>query len=347
MMNHINYGPRTRVAFQDLIDLAGEKFGGQALETNDEFFAEKENLLKTEPAVFIPGKYTEQGKWMDGWESRRKRNLAPGNDRDWCTIQLGAPGIIRGFNIDTAFFIGNFPEFASVEACNIEGTPNSNTKWTEILKKSKLAGGTENLFSVIDTRVWTHVKLIMYPDGGIARFRVHGEIPVDVAKLKSKKERVDLAAAMNGGSVVTSNDSFFGAQDQLIYPGRAKVMGEGWETRRKRGPGYDWIVTKLATTGKVRKIELDTHHYKGNYPDAASIDVLAYPSRDLSSSDCRDRTDLQWKEILPKTKLKPDFNHNFEKELNAVLADHPADYIRLNIYPDGGVSRLRVYCDVV
>ncbi|MBL7716261.1 MAG: allantoicase [Bdellovibrionales bacterium] len=343
---NITFPPRiARVSFQEKLDLASEKVGGKTLETNDEFFAPMENLLKVAPAIFIADKYVPTGKWMDGWESRRKRNLGPGNDHDWCIIRLGIPGIIEGVNVDTAFFTGNFPEYCALDA--LESTdgkdPSPASAWTEILPKSKLLGGTENLFPILSTKRFTHVRLRIFPDGGVARLRVHGRVVADEKTLASSDGKTDFAAAANGGVVVASNDSYFGHHDQLIYPGRAANMGEGWETKRKRGPGFDWIVVRLAATGAIQKIEVDTHFYKGNFPDMASIEVLTHPSRDLSPWDCRDRTDLKWTEILGKTKLKADHNHVFEAELKRDLATK-VDYVRLNIYPDGGISRLRVYC---
>ncbi len=331
---------RQHVPFLDLLDLACEKVGGRALETNDDFFAPKENLLKAPAAIFIPDKYTDQGKWMDGWESRRKRGVGPGNDHDWCIIQLGLPGVIRGLNVDTAFFTGNYPEYCAVDACESTSQPGANAKWTELLTKSKLRGGTENLFPIADNRRWTHLRLRIFPDGGVARLRVHGEVMPDLKALQAKGA-VDLAAAENGGTVVTCNDMFFGQKDNLILPGLAQTMGEGWETRRRRGPGHDWIIVKLAAAGKIQKIEVDTSHFKGNFPESCAIEGCVYPARDLLASDFRDRTDLTWQEILPRTKLKANTQHYFEKELASVAAKF--DYIRLNIYPDGGISRLRVY----
>ncbi|HVG59390.1 MAG TPA: allantoicase, partial [Hyalangium sp.] len=262
---------KVRVAFAELIDLVSEKVGGKALIANDEFFAPKENLLKPGRGVFIPDKYTEFGKWMDGWETRRKR--VPGYD--WCILQLGLPGVIRGVNVDTNHFLGNFPEYASVDGLEVEGSPTTealtSASWTEIVPRTKLHGGTQNLLPVASERRWTHVRLNIYPDGGVARFRVHGVVKPDPAKLRSG-ELVDLAAAENGGIVVTTNDAFFSPKDNLILPGRATTMGEGWETRRKRVPGFDWIVVKLAVPGTVHKVEVDTNHFKGNYPDMCSLE---------------------------------------------------------------------------
>ena len=335
---------RPRAPFEDLIDLASEQVGGKSLATSDDFFAPMAAMLKLEPAVFIPGKYTEFGKWMDGWESRRKRNLGSGNDHDWCVVELGLPGVVRGVNVDTAFYTGNYPEACAVDGCVSDGLPEANTAWTEILPRSDLRGDSVNLFPVANPNRWTHVRLRIYPDGGVARFRVHGEVLPDVAKLRGAKDPVDLVAAANGGIVVAANDMHYGVKDNLIFPGRAKTMGEGWETRRKRGPVTpDWIVLKTAVTGAISKIEVDTNHFKGNFPESCSIEVLRHPARDLTSETVKSRNELDWKELLPRTKLSAHHQHFFEKELSREAASAGIDYIRLNIFPDGGISRFRVF----
>jgi allantoicase len=341
-MNPVNELGRARVPFTELMDLASELMSGSVLEASDDFFAPKENLIKSQAAVFIPDKYTENGKWMDGWESRRKRNLTPGDDHDWCVLRLGAAGRIHGVNVDTAHFLGNFPEYCSLEAIHVPGVSGvPKGDWTEILCKSKLQGGTQNLFPITFDGTVTHIRLRIYPDGGVARLRVHGQVRPDWKQLK---KNVDLAAAVNGGEVVTCNDMFFGQKDNLILPGRARTMGEGWETRRRRGPGHDWIIVRLATAGLVRKIEVDTNHFKGNFPESCLIEGCACPERNLLPADFRDRADLKWTEILPRTKLQAHHQHLFEKELKR--AEQKFDYIRMNIFPDGGVSRLRVFGDI-
>jgi allantoicase len=329
---------KLRVGFTELIDLAAEHVGGRALLASDEFFAGKENLLKPGRGVFIPGKYTEQGKWMDGWESRRKR--VPGHD--WCILQLGLPGVVRGVDIDTNHFLGNFPEFASVDALEVEGTPTAESlvdaKWTLILPQLRLQGGSRNLFPIASEQRWTHLRLNIYPDGGVARLRVHGEVRPDFERLTRANGTVDLAAAEHGGTVVAFNDAFFGGKDNLILPGRAANMGEGWETRRKRTlPGFDWIVVKLAVPGTVQKVEVDTAHYKGNFPESASLEgcYLREPVVDFANAH-----DITWTELLPRTKLQADHRHFYESELRA---QGPFTHVRLKIFPDGGVSRLRVH----
>ncbi|HMR39282.1 MAG TPA: allantoicase [Ignavibacteria bacterium] len=329
-------------AFAGLTDLASERNGGKALKASDEFFAGKENLLKEGRGIFIPDKFTDRGKWMDGWESRRKRK--PGFD--WCIIKLGAEGIIKGIDIDTNHFLGNHPPYASVEAGRITKIDPDNKqalsgkiKWMEILPKSPLEPGSQNLFAVTDfyNEKWTHVRLNIYPDGGVARLRVYGEIGKEIEKFKDKKILTDLAALMNGGKVISCNDMFFGSKNNLISPGRSKNMGDGWETKRKRTPGNDWVILKLAAVGHIKKIVVDTNFFKGNYPDSCLIEGCFEP---LAEDDSLSGDNIQWKTILPKSKLK---GHHLNSFAGKILKTGPFTHVRLNIYPDGGVSRLRLF----
>ena len=303
-----------------MADLASARVGGRATRTNDDFFAPKSNLVKPEAAIFIPGKFTARGKWMDGWESRRRRT--PGHD--WCIVQLGMRGAIRGVNIDTSHFTGNYPSHASIEAMD------GKEPWVEILPQSALRGNGDNYFEIRDDRAWTDVRLNIFPDGGVARLRVYGDVHVDWKDVTRTGRVVDLASIKNGGLVIGASDMHFGAKDNMIMPGRAKNMGDGWETRRRRGPGYDWAIVRLGARGRISKIEIDTNHFKGNYPESASVEgCWAHPIEDA-----------RWQEILPRTKLAPHRRHFFAKELRDV---GPVSHVRLNIYPDGGVSRFRVY----
>jgi len=261
-------------------------------------------------------------------------------------VQLGVAGVIRGVVVDTAWFTGNYPEYASLEAANCPDGKWENATWKEILPKSALAGSAKNLFAINAPETWTHVRLSSYPDGGIARLRVHGEVRPDWNKLKAGG-LVDIAAIQNGGRAITANDVHYGNPESLTYPNRARVMGEGWETRRRRGPGNDWAILKLATKGKIQKVEVDTNHYKGNFPDMCSIEVASVPDgAKLLPCDFRDRNDIVWTELLPKTKLKADHQHNFEKELSPEGRGMAVNLLRLQIYPDGGISRLRVWAEV-
>jgi allantoicase len=330
-------GDHSTAGFTALPDLASARVGGRALAANDEFFAPKSNLVKPGPAVFIPDKFTARGKWMDGWESRRRRT--PGYD--WCIVELGMRGIVHGVNVDTRHFTGNYPSHCSIDAIDateplspamhaVEGAP-----WSPLLPQSPLGGNGDNLFAIDDARPWTHVRLNIFPDGGVARLRVYGEVQVDWRLIAGEGYALDLAAIEHGGLVLGASDMHFGSKDNMIMPGRARNMGDGWETRRRRGPGYDWAIVRLGAPGVLTKVELDTNHYKGNYPDSASIEGCLAPGSPLDVL-----TGAAWREILPQTKLKPDHRHYFSEEL---LGDSPVSHVKLNIYPDGGISRLRVY----
>ncbi|MGV6851603.1 MAG: allantoicase [bacterium] len=319
--------------FTHLIDLAAERVGGKALDVSDDFFAEKENLLKPGRGIFIEDKYTDRGKWMDGWESRRKRE----EGHDWCVIQLGLRGVIKGVDIDTNHFLGNHPPFASLQAACVQGLPEEND-WVEIIPKSPLQPGSQNLFQVNSLQEWTHVKLHIYPDGGVARLKVYGDVVPDWDKLKDQHQ-VDLVAVQNGGRVIACNDMFFSSKDNLIMPGRGVNMGDGWETKRKRGPSYqsldaDWVILKLAKPGIIQDVEVDTCHFKGNYPDKCSLEWAFAPG--LEDKKC---AALQWAPLMNKQKLSADHRHYFKQEL---LSHNKLTHIRFKIFPDGGVSRLRL-----
>lgn len=321
---------------QGLVDLTAERVGGKALIANDEFFASKENLLKPGRGIFIPDKYTDRGKWMDGWETRRRRT--PGND--WCVAQFGLPGIIKKIDIDTNHFLGNHPPFASLDALDskarilLQQEAIEHLDWTNILPKSPLHAGSQNFFDVNEDRRWTHVRLNIFPDGGVARLRIYGVVVPDWSRVKVG-DLIDLAAVENGGVALICSDMFFSSMNNIIMPARAENMGDGWETKRRRDPGYDWIILKLGKAGRIKKIEVDTNHFKGNYPDMCSIDGCHAPDASIDQL-----TQTKWRELLPKTKLQAHTRHFFDKELND--GGH-ITHVRLNIYPDGGVSRLRVY----
>lgn len=324
-------------AFAGTVDLVSEMIGGSVLYTTDDFFAEKENLIKPGRGVFIVDKYTERGKWMDGWESRRKR--VPGHD--WCVLKMGVAGVIRGVDIDTNHFLGNSPTYASVDALSLEegatfDPASDRNNWTEILPKRSLKQGSQNIFAVASEGRWTHLRLNIYPDGGVARFRVYGDPSPDWTSIKAN-ETIDLAAIEHGGKAVAASDMFFGNKDNMLMPGRAVNMGGGWETKRRRGPGYDWAIVKLGHEGTIKKIEVDTNHYKGNYPDNCWIDGTYSPDVDI---DALNWNTVEWTPILPQQKLQADHRHFYEKE---ILETGPWTHIRLNIAPDGGVSRLRLF----
>lgn len=324
----------TEMNFRDSVDLASERVGGSVLFATDDFFAEKENLLKPHKPIWKEHEYTDRGKWMDGWESRRKRT--PGHD--FVVVRLGMRGVIRGVVVDTSFFRGNFPDQCFIEACDVSPETSldelEGATWREVLTLSKLNGDSENIFEISDPHAWTHLRFHILPDGGVARLRVHGQPVADWKRSGGLRSELDLAAVEHGADVLACSDMFFGPKHNLIMPGRALNMSDGWETKRRRGPGHDWVIVRLAAEGTIRRIEIDTNHFKGNYPDSCSIEasVLAADA-DAAGAD--------WFEILPRTKLQAHSRHMFVDELAA--DDGPVTHLRLNVYPDGGVSRMRVH----
>jgi allantoicase len=326
-------------AFAELTDLAAERLGGKVLYATDDFFAEKENLIKPGRGIFITDKYTDRGKWMDGWESRRKR--VPGHD--WAIVQLATAGRVIGFDIDTNFFLGNHPPHASVEAVYIDNaaviTDWDTLAWKEILPKCHLDAGSRNFYESNSDELFTHIRLHIYPDGGVARFRVYGEVFRNWDAV-SANEEIDLAAALNGGKAIACNDMFFSAMSNLIMPGRGVNMGDGWETKRNRTPGNrDWVILKLAHAGIIDRIVVDTCHFKGNYPDSCSIEASSSASDEKVLAD-----KVPWVTILPAQKLSADHEHEYTTEVNGHNA---VTHVRLNIFPDGGISRLRLFGKIV
>jgi allantoicase len=316
--------------FRDLVDLASERLGGAVLWANDEFFGEKDNLLRPQPPAFVPGRYTDRGKWMDGWETRRRRT--PGHD--WCIVRLGAPGIVRGVVVDTSHFKGNYPESCSLEATSAPPQATLDAleaaAWHELLPRAPLQGDSANALPVV-ARAWraTHLRLRIFPDGGVARLRVHGEAIPEPRWLgrPGTEPDVDLAAVEHGGVVVVASDTFFGPRHALGMPGRALDMSDGWETRRTRREGPEWVVVKLAAEGTLRRAEIDTWRFRGNAPASAALAV----GRSLEGP---------WQEVLGRTALLPHTGHGFDLD---GAGDPGARYARLSIWPDGGVSRLRLW----
>jgi allantoicase len=326
------------MSFVELIDLASERLGGTVLYANDEFFAPKENLLKPSAPVFIEGKYTDNGKWMDGWESARRRT--PGYD--WCIIRLGLAGRIRGVLVDTSHFKGNYPEQCSIDAASVEGQPgleqllSSEIRWSEVLPVSQLKGDSQNLFPVEAPERFTHLRFKIYPDGGVARLRVYGEVAPDWERIRRRGGEIDLAAVEHGGLVLSCSDMFFGHRHNLIMPGRALNMSDGWETKRRRGPGHDWSIIKLGKLGRINRVEVDTSWFKGNYPESCSIEACRAEAEELTEDAL---STLKWQDVLPRTRLQAHTRHLFEDEIKEAGA---VTHVRFNIFPDGGVSRLRI-----
>jgi allantoicase len=313
--------------FTQLVDLASKRVGGRVLAANDEFFAPKENLLKPSKPIWIEDKYTDRGKWMDGWETRRRRT--PGFD--WCVVQLGVPGILCGVVVDSSYFRGNYPEHCSLEACALEDEGHAEEltsgpiRWTEVLPKAPLKGDTQNRFAIGDPHRYTHLRFNIYPDGGVARLRVHGEALPDWRRVLAESPCLDLASVVHGGRVLDASDMFFSSPQNLLMPEQSSHMGDGWETKRRRGPGHDWVIIRLGIEGVLKQVEVDTSHFKGNFPESCSLETS-------------DSAASQWREVLSRTPLRADSVHRFE-----ITDSTAASHVRFNIYPDGGVARLRIY----
>ena len=308
-----------------LPDLAARRLGGMVLVANDEFFGPKENLLEPADPVFDPDRYTDRGKEMDGWETRRRRE--PGHD--WCIVRLGIPGVVRGLMVDTSFFRGNYPDRCSLEGAAVDGDEVEGAEWFDLLPESALEGDAINRFEIASPYGVTHARLNIFPDGGVARLRVLGEPLPDLRTLADPAGRTELAGSLSGGLVLDASDLFFSPPHNLIAPGDSHGMRDGWETRRRRGEGHDWVVLRLAAEAEIERVEVDTSNFKGNHPDSCSLDARVGPEG---------AGEPEWYEALPRRRLGPHRRFAFPIDPSV-----PASHVRLNIHPDGGVARLRLY----
>ncbi len=315
------------------VNLADSRLGACAVAASDQFFAPLERMLNPEPAHFYPDRFDDHGKWMDGWETRRRRN----GGHDWAIVRLALPGRLRGLEIDTSFFTGNFPPAASIEACNTaEDIPGPKTTWTKITPAVALQGDEHHFVEIHDDRVFTHLRLNIYPDGGIARLRVFGDVAVDWTS-RSTSGVIDLLALENGARQIAWSDAHYGEPMNILKPGRGINMGDGWETRRRREPGNDWCILQLGCPGLIERVEVDTAHFKGNYPESCTIQA-AYVNMGTDQSIIAQS--MFWETLLPAQKLNADSLQHFAEEIQRI---GPISHIRLNIIPDGGISRLRLH----
>jgi allantoicase len=327
--------PSAPAFVSNAINLASARLGAKALYTTDDFFAPVERMLCDDPAVFIADKYDDNGKWMDGWESRRRRG--PGHDL--AVVRLAVPGRILGFDVDTSHFTGNYPPAVSIEGTRATGDPDAHTKWTDILAHSPLGPSAHHYFKCTSTEVWSHVRIHIFPDGGVARLRVYGAPELDRKAVAAGE--VDLASALLGGQVIAFSNAHYGNLNGMLAPGLAGNMGDGWETRRLREPGNDWCIIKLAARGKLDRIIVDTAHFKGNFPESCS--VLGADLGDLGEN--LDKmvitSSMFWSELVARKKLSADAAHEFKGPDVSDIG--PVTHLRLNIFPDGGVSRFRAF----
>lgn len=316
------------------VNLASEDFGAQVLSCSDEFFASAQRCLQASSPVFIAGKFDDNGKWMDGWETQRRRQ----GGHDFAIIRLAFPGQLKGLDIDTSHFTGNFPPAASVHACHTTTSPDSSTKWTEIVATTSLLGDAHHFIELLDDdRVWTHLRLSIYPDGGVARFRAYGQ-PVQDWSILDQGGLHEVSALHMGGRIVSYNDAHYGTPFRLLMPGRGVNMGDGWETRRRREPGYDWCIIQLGRAALIQKIEIDTAHFRGNYPDRVSV----------QAGFCKALTDdavttqaMFWPELLSEQTTQMHEQHIYDQDVIKPLG--PVTHVRVNMFPDGGISRVRIW----
>ncbi|CAK9440450.1 uncharacterized protein LODBEIA_P45500 [Lodderomyces beijingensis] len=315
-------------------DVIGEKVGGEIVSFSDEWFAQAENLIKPKAPIRDATRFVYAGAWYDGWETRRHNT----EEADWVIFKFGVSSArLIACEVDTAFFNGNHAPFVSVEAIQNFDGDLSNVKdadWETIIPKSE-CGPSQKHFFARDQETqknYTHARLRMYPDGGIARFRLYGSV-VPVTSKSSNESVVDYASVKNGGVAIRVSDQHFGTADNILLPGRGHDMSDGWETKRSRTPGHtDWVIVRLGAPAKLQEIVVDTAHFRGNFPQKINVaGALVESEDDIENADC-------WKTIVPDSKTTADKEHFFK-----VIDDSTFSHVKLTIIPDGGVKRFRVF----
>jgi len=315
-----------------LIDLAQPRLGSKVIFKTDDFFASAKRIIDPLPPVFKDGLFDRNGKWMDGWESRRKRTAG----HDYLIIKLGKPGTISKVDVDTSHFNGNQPSMISLEACYSKSNSIKNFKWKPLVNKKNTKANCHHLFNTISKSIITHVKFNIFPDGGVARLRLYGSI----SKKNSNfgKKIINLASLLNGASIIACNNEHFGKAENILAPGKAKNMGDGWETRRRRDKGFDWLILNSIKGNKIDRIEISTHHFKGNFPSHCSLQATFIPNKRSSSLIVKNSN--MWKHLLNKVELSPNKTHIFR---NILMKNNKINYIKINIFPDGGISRFKIF----
>jgi allantoicase len=314
-----------------LIDLAQPRLGTKVIYKTDDFFASANRIISPTEPVFKVGVFDKHGKWMDGWESRRKRTAG----HDFIIIKLGKPGTIKKVDVDTSHFNGNQPAMISIEGANSNSNKINQLKWQPLLSKKKTKANSHHYFTVNSNKVFTHIKFNIFPDGGVARLRLYGSIAKS-SKLKNKK--INLASLLDGSSVIACNNEHFGKAENILAPGKAKNMGDGWETRRRRGKGFDWLILNSLDGKEIDKIEISTHHFKGNFPSHCSLQAAYLPNSKNSKQIVKSSN--TWKYLLKDAKLSANKVHVFK---NNLMKKDKINFIKINIFPDGGISRFRIY----
>ena len=314
-----------------LIDLAQPRLGTRVIFKTDDFFASANRIINPLPAVFKEGLFDKNGKWMDGWESRRKRTKG----HDYIILRLGKPGSVKKVDVDTSHFNGNQPAMISIEGANSSSNKTNQLKWEPLLSKKKIQANSHHFFTINNKNIFTHIKFNIFPDGGVARLRLFGSI----AKSKKLKNKIiNLASLLNGASVIACNNEHFGKAENILAPGKAKNMGDGWETRRRRGSGFDWLILNSLDGKEINKIEISTHHFKGNFPSHCSLQATFIPK--LKKPKIIVSSSVKWKYLLKNAKLSSNQIHIFK---NSLMKKDKINFIKINIFPDGGISRFKIY----
>jgi allantoicase len=314
-----------------LIDLAQPRLGTKVLFKTDDFFGSANRIISPTEPVFKVGVFDKHGKWMDGWESRRKRTKG----HDYIILKLGKPGAIKNIDIDTSHFKGNQPAMVSIEGANSNSNKIKQLRWQQLLSKKKTKANSHHYFTVNSKKIFTHIKFNIFPDGGVARLKLYGSIAKS-NKLKNKK--INLASLLDGASVIACNNEHFGKAENILAPGKAKNMGDGWETRRRRDKGFDWLILNSLDGKAIDKIEISTHHFKGNFPSRCSLQAT-YLSTSKSSKQIVNSS-VKWKYLLKDVKLSSNKVHLFK---NNLMKKDKINFIKIKIFPDGGISRFRIY----
>ncbi|MGO1950783.1 MAG: allantoicase [Mycobacteriaceae bacterium] len=323
-------------------DLASRALAGSVVWASDESFAERENLVRATEPVFDPTEFGNKGKVYDGWETRRRRHDEVGSN-DAAIVRLGVPGQIKGVVVDTAWFTGNYPpqfavygltcdEYLSGE--EIAALPED--QWFTLVPTTDAQGDHKHYFEIFpageaSARRVTHVKLVMIPDGGIARLRVHGQPSVDPRFIAGT---IDLAAVENGGRITDCTNMFYSRPDHIISLGRARNMGEGWENARRRDEGNDSVTVQLAGEGRVRWVEFDTSYFVFNAPGDVKLTGITASGEEV--------------ELVGRTRVLPDTRHRFlvSDPAEGETGPTPVVAVRTDVFPDGGISRLRIWGDL-
>ena len=311
----------TELEFRGLPNLAARTLGATVIWTNDDFFADVHQLIAPGPPDFDAREFGPRGKVYDGWETSRRRATGRA-DHAVAIVRLAAPGVVRGLVIDTTHFKGNFPPAATVEGTTLLGYPDRaailEAVWRPLVVNAGLEADGANLIAVDGVeQLITHVRLTLHPDGGVARLRVYGVVVPDPRVLGG---RPDLAATTNGGIVIGASNWFYSSPANALGRGTAAVMSDGWETARRRDDGNDWMTIRLGCPGVLTHAVVDTSRFVGNSPSHAQL-------TDADSGIV----------LLERTSLLPDTEHVFR-----LRPAGPVCSVRLDIYPDGGISRLRM-----